>query len=305
MVHNTPQVVIEQIESTLPAVEIRSLRFLGAGDFACAWLVNKQLVVRFARHAEAEAALRREAEVLPRIAPFISTPIPRPEFHEASSPAGLGLVTYPLLRGKALTRRRFLSMTDSGRNHCAASVAQFLRELHIVPLSCAKCIPVFNPLEYYAELHTKAEAALFAHLPPILTAFLRELFHRYTEEAVHFPSHQVLLHGDFGPDHILSSIRHFPMLTGIIDFGDMRIGPPAWDIVFLYEDLGIEFMRAFLPHFTDNPEPLLRETDWFYQLDMIAWAVRETEKKGASGAHETLAALERLRRRSKNALHLL
>ena len=89
-----------------------------------------------------------------------------------------------------------------------------------------------------------------------------------------------LLHGDLSPGHVLYDPRA-GLLTGVIDFGDVMIGDPAWDLVFIYEDYGLDFLARLLPRYTAaDPRPLLTRTYRFYLLDMIEWGVRSAE--GAS-----------------------
>jgi ribosomal protein S18 acetylase RimI-like enzyme len=52
------------------------------------------------------------------------------------------------------------------------------------------------------------------------------------------------IHGDLSPDHILVE-EETGRLTGIIDFADATPGDLAYELRFLYEDLGPEFFRHF------------------------------------------------------------
>ena len=57
----------------------------------------------------------------------------------------------------------------------------------------------------------------------------------------------MLLHGDFSPDHVLFD-RRAEKITGIIDFGDVRIGDPTYDFQWR-EDFGETFWHELLTRY--------------------------------------------------------
>jgi len=63
-----------------------------------------------------------------------------------------------------------------------------------------------------------------------------------------------LLHGDLSSDHVLFE-EASKSVSAIIDFGDMMIGDPAWDLVFIYEDYGLDFLSRLLWHTMKTTAP--------------------------------------------------
>src|SRR2546423_4971988 len=90
LAHRCPDLVVDRVEA------------LGEGDFCEVYLVNDEMVVRIAKHAEAAESLAREACLLPRIADVVDSSVPLPEVvSPAPRPA---FNAHPLVPGPALTR---------------------------------------------------------------------------------------------------------------------------------------------------------------------------------------------------------
>src|SRR5688500_12231295 len=70
--------VARLLSASLPGFEVRSVEYLGEGDFTQALLVNGEQVVRIPKHEEAAVSLDREARFLPQIAALLPLAIPQP-----------------------------------------------------------------------------------------------------------------------------------------------------------------------------------------------------------------------------------
>jgi len=57
-----------------------------------------------------------------------------------------------------------------------------------------------------------------------------------------------LLHADFGPGHIFCDEKG-ERIRGIIDFGDIGIGDPDYDLMYLYGIFGWAFVLRFIRHY--------------------------------------------------------
>jgi aminoglycoside 2''-phosphotransferase len=74
-----------------------------------------------------------------------------------------------------------------------------------------------------------------------------QLFEDLPGDERNFQFIPVLVHGDLCPDHILFD-RGAKRITGVIDFGDVRIGDPACDFQ-LREEYGETFWEELLAHY--------------------------------------------------------
>lgn len=270
--------VSDTIVSRCPGWRVESIEELGEGDSCSAYRVNGTWVFRFAKHAEASASLHREFLLLPRIARQFDVQIPSPQLFRADTPPTF--IAYPLLPGPDLTQELYQACEESQRQRCAEQIAQFLRQMHTTDLAIARdCgIETTDYSAQHQELLRRAESHLFGKLTEEERGFVERASTGYATLAAGAAIGPVLLHGDFGPGHVLYDPDR-AAITAIIDFGDMAIGDPAWDLVYIYEDYGLDLLRRVVPLYADGSTGLLLERMYrLYVLDAIEWTVRCAEK---------------------------
>jgi len=105
-----------------------------------------------------------------------------------------------------------------------------------------------------------------------------------------------VLHRDLSPEHVL----HDPSdgrITGILDFGDLALGDPARDFIFLREDHGEEMLAAVLRRYPHERAAAIapRVRRWGL-LETVAWtlgrhAVRRAGARRERELREGLAAI--------------
>lgn len=242
---------------------------LGHGDFCLAFQLGSE-VVRVARHAEAAAALEREACSLPMIAPRLPLPVPRPAYH--APPACPPFTRHAGITGDELTRERWLAMMPEQRQRAAADLAALLRALHDLPLDAGHACAL--PRLDAASLANGLRVPVVDTLGPLLDAQTRQRLDTFLAEVAERPAQRpVLLHGDVAPGHVLYD-PDTARLTGVIDFGDLAIGDPARDFVYVYEDFGPELLDAVLRDYAGREASrLLVDTRMWYLLETVAWTV--------------------------------
>jgi aminoglycoside 2''-phosphotransferase len=270
------------------------ISFLGEGDFTSAWLAE-DMVLRFAKHPAADESLQREAALLPQL--DLPLEIPRPSYCKVSANPLVAFAAHKLLKGEILTRDRFLTLDSSTQDRCTEQLANFVHALHRCDLQPARdCgVPEKNYVFIYGALLERFESDLACRLETADRDYVTAMLGRILETEAAELNRFVLLHGDLGPAHILFDPAQ-QRISGVIDFGDMAIGDLAWDLTYLYEDYGAEFMRRFLKYFTvDDPERLLLQVYRFYELDAVEWAVRVSESTQATEAisHLTMLRIQR------------
>ncbi len=272
------ETVSEMIVSRCHGWVVESIESLGAGNFCSAYLVNHPWVFRFAKHDEAAASLLREFRLLPRLANRFDLRIPSPQLLSVDRPPAF--MAYPMLPGPALTQERYLRSAESERQRCAGQLASFLIRMHATDLVTAReCgIPVTDYPSRYDDLLARARKHLFVKLAERECAFVEHAVEKYLETLAAAEVRPVLLHGDLGPNHVLYDER-CGSISGIIDFGDMTIGDPAWDLVYIYEDYGLDFLGRLFPlYHRGDASGLLERMYRLYVLDAIEWAVSCAEE---------------------------
>lgn len=289
-----------QVEKVLEGIAgpLSDLVLLGEGHFVAAWLANRSIVYRFAKHPAAALSLRREACLLPRLAPHLPLRVPRPRYYERSLDPLVAFAAHDLLVGKTLSREEFTALGSHRQDCCAAQIAEFLTALHQSDLEWARqCdIDVRDYQSYYSDVAIRFEQHMAAHIADARDCnYIRSVFEEFlSADAAHFRS-SALIHGDLSVPHILWD-QEDAKVTAIIDFGDMIIADPAGDLAGLYENYGPGFMRYLMRHSPSaDLETLLRRVYRLYELAWIDWAVDVFEEQRRDDAPLVLNELSRLR----------
>src|SRR5262249_44872267 len=275
--------VTKAIARCCPQWKIDSIRFLDEGDCFWAFVVNDGWVFRIGKQEAERPSLRREACLLPQLAKHLTLAIPSPQFASLDDNAELYYIAYPLLPGPALTQERYLRLDAFSRTRCAEQVAGFLTEFHTLDVTLARAcgVPVCDYAKQYTNLRIQARAELYPLLAEPERRFIERVIDSYLESGAASAFHPALLHGDLSPDHVLFNEQE-KTVSGIIDFGDMMIGDPAWDLVFIYEDYGLDFLSRLLTVYGKAArERLVPRLFQFYLLAAIDWTVEA--RSGSDG----------------------
>lgn len=300
----SPEAVADLLQRRHPSLDARAVEPLGEGDFCHAYTAGGAWVVRVARHAEAAAALKRESCLLPRVAARLELRIPRPAFHfpgEGDDPA---FSVHALLPGPELTRERYLALPEADRDACARQVARFLDQLHRTEPTLAVACGI--PREDYRARFTALLKRVRAELGGVLSAEGRAYAERavsgYLASGAATGFRPVLLHGDLSPDHVLYDEAE-GRVTAVIDFGDMALGDPAWDLTYVYDDYGLDFLGRLMDGFGDREvdrKGLLRRGYRFHEMNVVAWVLECRDAGDEETLAESIALLETLRAREES-----
>jgi aminoglycoside phosphotransferase (APT) family kinase protein len=222
-------------------LEDARLRRLAEGWDNSVWVVDERHVFRFPRRQVAIPGLERELAVLPRLAPLLPLPVPRPAF------VGKPTDGYPwpffgaeLIPG---VEAGVAELDDEARLEVALELATFLRALHAVELD--ETLPLDpngrTDMPKRArmardELHQLERIGLW-QAPPELSGFLTEV------ERLPPPEAQAVVHGDLHFRHLLVDGR---AASGVIDWGDVCRADPAIDLPLYWSFVPPESREAFL-----------------------------------------------------------
>lgn len=261
---------------------------IGAGDDSLAFRQGAR-VVRVARHAEAAAALAREACVLAEVADRLPLPVPRPRFVDAG--AGCAFAVHRHVRGRALTRRGWTRLPADARERTAAQLAEFLGALHAIPPAVGvRCgLPTLDLAATSAALRP----SLVRLAPALAARDARRVDDALARWSAAAEAPRALLHRDVAPGHVLYDPRR-GALTGVIDFGDLALGDPARDFAYVYDDFGPAMLDAVLARYASEPPAALRRRvlAW-YAVEALAWTAERADDAAdlAHGAREVARAV--------------
>lgn len=302
------------LSDAVPPLHVRTVEPLGEGDFCVAWRVNDALVVRQARHPEADRALEREACLMPALAGRLPLPVPVPRVVGRGGSVGRMLAVHTLIEGVELTRTRWDALPEARRTSAARSGGRFLKALHdIEPAVARGCrLPVLDAEGRLRRLRGMLveppgrawPAGLRGLLAEPLRQALLQAFVRYPRregdparghgaDRTGGPRGAALLHGDLSPGHVLLD-PETGTLSGIIDWGDAMLGDPARDFIFLYEDWGRDFLDYALEGYgVAGDASFLRRILVLYLADQMEWTLGVAAGGRTGNVEQGLAGLER------------
>ncbi|MFI1465071.1 aminoglycoside phosphotransferase family protein [Nocardia carnea] len=184
------------------------------------WRLGDELAVRMQRMDPTPDLQLKERRWLPVLAPRLPLPVPTPvRFGEPSERFPKHWTVMTWVPGEPLDHA-----TISRGAHAADTLAAFLRALHVPA-------PAEAPIATDRGAHLRDctdgfEAFLRAVAPADLASDVRALW----DDAVAADAWEgppVWVHGDLHPANVVVSDG---TLSGIVDFGDLFAGDPAWDL---------------------------------------------------------------------------
>ncbi|WP_163505934.1 phosphotransferase [Fodinicola acaciae] len=184
------------------------------------WRLGDELAVRMQRMARTPEFQLKERRWLPVLAPLLPLPVPTPvRFGEPSERFPKHWTVMTWVPGKPLDHSSI-----SRSVHAADTLAGFLQALHVEA-------PVEAPIATDRGAHPRNctdgfESFFQAVTPDDIVADVRAVW----DDAVaadDWKGPPVWVHGDLHPANVVVSDG---TLSGILDFGDLSAGDPAWDL---------------------------------------------------------------------------
>ena len=123
-------------------------------------------------------------------------------------------------------------------------------------------------------------------------AHVEHLFQGYLDYDGSFEYTPALLHADLSGDHIFSTADGWD-IAGIIDFGDIRIGDPVYDLMYLYQDYGTEFIDDLVGYFSRKHFANIQPKLQFFNVcntieDILHWGLDRGDDRVVREALEKL-----------------
>jgi len=256
-------VVEQKINLELPTFKIYDIVLLGEGEDYKAYLINDTFIFRFPKRKSVQAGLKKEIVALPLIRKWLQVQIPQFDY---ISPT-LAFVGYQKIIGEELISSSFYQFPENSKSGIIKSVALFLTSLHSIDL-CEIFDAHLETIDFKQVYHDDFEA-IRKHVHPSLSVFLQEkidiAFNSYLNNLNNFDYKPSLLHNDLSGNHILINVND-KQVEGIIDFGDMAIGDPDYDLTLLFAEFGENFINKLLQFYNRPNSSTLIEKLKFFNL---------------------------------------
>lgn len=212
------------------------------------WRLGDELAVRMPRTERAPELQLKERRWLPVLAPRLPLPVPNPVRAGEPSvrfPKPWTVMTW--VPGEPLDRTSI-----SRGDHAAGALADFLRALHVEA-------PVDAPAGSDRGGHPRAHAEGFDHFfHAVVPDGIADEVRAVWDDAVAAPEWEgppVWVHGDLHPANVVVSDG---TLSGVIDFGDLFAGDPAWDLAAAWVVLPAGAASRFFDAYERADEAMIR-----------------------------------------------
>jgi aminoglycoside 2''-phosphotransferase len=197
---------------------------------------DDRLIFRFPRRRRAAASVSFEVRAIEILSRYLSAPIPFPvRVSRLPRPHGWPFMAYEKVPGKPLSEVRPIDST--GKRRLAGFVGILLSELADLPTRPlhrigAKPGAARTWENEYRELHERFARVVQHRARPAVRAAVSDEFDRFYSAIRSARYREVATHRDLTLDHILwDASKNRP--SGVIDWGDVRLGDPAFDLTAL------------------------------------------------------------------------
>ncbi|MFG1642685.1 phosphotransferase [Amycolatopsis sp. NPDC049252] len=243
----TADLVRALLEEQHPDLAGLPVRAVAGGWGNQMWRLGDELSVRMQRMDPTPALQLKERRWLPVLAPLLPLPVPTPVRSGAPSerfPKHWTVMTW--VPGEPLDHG---SIRRGG--HAADTLAEFLRALHVAAPADA---PVATDRGAHPRDCTGGFENFLQAVAPDDAAEVRAVW----DDAVAAPAWEgppVWVHGDLHPANVVVSDG---TLSGVVDFGDLFAGDPAWDLAAAWVLLPAGTASRFFDRYARADEAAIR-----------------------------------------------
>ena len=261
----------EAIRKCFPDFVVDSISLAGEGMDNLALAVNDDLVFRFPKYEEGATKIELEAALLPELQKRLDVRIPSPEFVGTDPSTGLTFSGYRWIKGVPLKLEVLLDLDSEIQTSLTEQIARFVTHLHSSPVDRAALLGLqandFKS-DYTGDLKPIRDLVL-PRLEKDEREYVEQLYDEYLGDPGNFDYEPTVIHADLSPEHIL----YDPVtqaVAGVIDFGDIEIGDPDYELHWLYGSYGDGFLQTYLtfnPH--SSPDRLIRKLRFFHRANTV------------------------------------
>jgi aminoglycoside 2''-phosphotransferase len=265
----------QRIVDICPDLVVAHIRLNTDGLLNDVVIVNDELVFRFAKRDFGYKDPQEEANLLHFLAKHITLPIPSPFYQ---SPDALA---YRIIPGSTLRRDVLLRLPEDDQQALADQLAQFLKELHGVPINEALDfkIPMADALmkyEGWLNAYQRIREKVFPLLLPHVRDWATEHFELHLAEKSNFEYELKMVDTDIPPYHIMFDPQK-KRISGIIDFGCAGLGDPAIDLGVIIYNYGESFVQRFYRVY-EEAETYLQRARFYAGAHELRWLLTGIER---------------------------
>lgn len=279
----------EIIHHEFPDFFISSIKKIGEGDNSKAFLINQNYIFRFPKRKEVKQQLKKETSVLPIIQSLLDLKIPAFDFISKDT----NFVGHKSINGVFLTTEIYKSLEKKIQTKIQKALGVFLTQLHQINLSILKDyeLDMMDYQEEYSHNFEDTQQLIYPNISVRDSKIITLFFTAYLNDPKNFEYKPALIHNDFSTDHILFETSN-NVISGIIDFGDLAIGDPDYDLIYLLDSFGKDFILKVLKFYKHNdPKNLLKKLQFFTlgsKLQMLIGSIKDKDESGIKDGYGNL-----------------
>lgn len=258
----------EIIEKKYPNIINERVRAFDDGWDFVVLIIGGQKTFRFPRSSDYAKKLPVEVAFLDYFRNLSPVAIPNLTIH-TDEKTGLPYVTYDFIPGIQFKKSISDTFSKEELRRIANQIGGFLDKLHSFPINKAKKLGVkqVESLETWRNKFEKIRQTVFPHISKTEQNWSISIFENFFKTVQTSPAPLTVIHSDIMPEHIIVNPKTH-ILSGIIDFGDVEIGDPAYDFAFLAK-YGQDFLNWTYETYSQPKDPAFEIRRQFY-LDRLA-----------------------------------
>lgn len=265
----------DRIRQLAPEVSISCVSINREGLLNDVVIINGELVFRFPKHEYGFRHLKDEVRILRLLRNYITLETPSP-LYEADDCLG-----YRMIPGETLRRDMLMRLTEDDQQAIADQLAQFLKELHGVPINQIADfeVPLADALmkyEGWVDAYERIREKVFPLLLPHVREWVTAHFESHLAESSNFEYELKMVDTDIPPYHIMFD-RQRKCVNGIIDFGCAGLGDPAIDVGVIIYNYGESFMDEFYRVYPEA-ETYLKRARFYAGAHEVRWLLTGIER---------------------------
>jgi len=295
---NTPTYSAEQVTALIyaqfPDVKVETLRFCGEGSSFCSYAVNETYLYRLGTDDESSERLHREQCLLPQLQPHLNIAVPQFEFIGTMENGDI-FVVYRMIQGEPFTEEVYECLPFAAKERVVRQLADFLTVLHTFPVDKAAACKVREKLMLRSchEFHQQAQQVIYPQLSAQEKAKCEWWFEQYFRESAYHTYTPALIHGDLQSRHVFfDPIKQ--RIAGVIDFEDIWLSDPDYELCYLRTEFGEEFGKKLLCYYGHAYPERLRWKSQLFELcrciDEIVWGIEDNRPEEVKEAWRVLRA---------------
>jgi aminoglycoside 2''-phosphotransferase len=265
----------ERIRQVAPEIAVNSISLNREGLLNDVVIVNGELIFRFPKHEYGFKHLKDEARILRLLRNYITLEIPSP-LYEADD-----CLAYRMIPGETLRRDMLMKLPEDYQQAIADQLAQFLKELHGVPVNEIVDfeVPIADALmkyEGWVDAYERIREKVLALLMPHVREGVTEHFESHLSDRSNFEYELRMVDTDIPPYHIMYD-RQRRGVNGIIDFGCAGLGDPAIDFGVIIYNYGETFTDRFYSVYPEA-ETYLKRARFYAGAHEVRWLLTGIER---------------------------